>query len=137
MDRVLSGMQLVYLDDVISFGTDSPEALLHLTEVLEHLSSFCLQLKAKKCTLMQTEVAFLGHVVGRAGLACDPAVQTWHTPDSVKQVCQFVGFVGYYRRFIPDFAGLSEPLVALTCKGTVFAWTMERPDTCPNLRFSD
>ena len=46
---------------------------------------------------VQTEVAFLGHVVGRAGLACDPeklsAVQTWHTPDSVKQVRQFVGFV--------------------------------------------
>ena len=33
---------------------------------------------------MQTEVAFLGHIVGRAGLACDPekllAVRTWHTP---------------------------------------------------------
>ena len=56
---------------MISFGTDAPEALLRLTEVLERLSSFGLQLKAKKCTLIQTEVAFLGHVVGRAGLACD------------------------------------------------------------------
>ena len=26
----------------------------------------------KKCTFMQTEVAFLRHIVGRAGLACDP-----------------------------------------------------------------
>ena len=110
MDHILSGMRwgrsLVYLDDVIS---DTPEALLCLTEVLERISSFGLQLKAKKCTFMQTEVAFLSHVVGRAGLACDPeklsAVWTWHTPDSVKQVRQFVGFVGYYRRFIPNFAG--------------------------------
>ena len=79
---------------------------------------------------MQTEVAFLGHVVGRAGLACDPdklsAVWAWHLPDSVKQVRQFVGFVGYHRHLIPNFAGLSEPLVALTQKGTVFAWTAER-----------
>ena len=51
MDRVLFGMCwsrcLVYLDDVISFGTDAPEALARLTEVLECLSSFGLQLKAK------------------------------------------------------------------------------------------
>ena len=50
MDRVLSGMRwsrcLVYLDDVMSFefGTDAPEALSQLTEVLECLSSFGLQL---------------------------------------------------------------------------------------------
>ena len=79
---------------------------------------------------MQIEVAFLGHVVSRAGLACDPdklsAVRAWHLPDSVKQVRQFVGFVGYYGRFIHNFSGLSEPLVALTRKGTVFAWTVER-----------
>ena len=124
MDRVLSGMRwahcLVYLDDVISFGTDVPEALLRLTEVLERLGSFCLQLKAKKCTFMQTEVALLGHVVGRAGLARDPeklsAVHTWHTPDWVKQVRQFVCFVGYYRRFIPDFAGL--------CRLRWLSWVM-------------
>ena len=50
MERLLSGMRwshcLVYLDDVISFGTDAPEALVRLSEVL--LNSFGLQLKAKK-----------------------------------------------------------------------------------------
>ena len=44
---------------------------------------------------------------------------------SVKQVHQFVGFIGYYRRFIQNFAGLSEPLVSLTRKGVTFAWTTE------------
>ena len=38
-------------------------------------------------------------------------------------MCQFVSFVGYYCRFIPNVAGLSAPLVALTCKGTVLMWT--------------
>ena len=36
-----------------------------------------------------------------SGLACDPgkvsAVRAWHVPDSVKQVRQFVRFIGYYR----------------------------------------
>ena len=62
------------------------------------------------------EVAFLGHIVGWTGLVCDPekisAVRNWHAPGSVKQVRQFVGFIG-----------LSEPLVALTRKRAPFVWT--------------
>ena len=100
MDRVLCGMRwsrcLVYLDDVISFGTSILEALTRLEKMLSRLSDFGLQLNAKKCTFMQTEVAFLGHIVGQTGLACDPekisAVRKWHAPDKVKAVRQFVGF---------------------------------------------
>ena len=80
---------------------------MRLEEVLTRLSEFGLQLKAKKCTFMQTEVAFLGHIVGRTGLACDPeklsAVRNWHEPNRVKAVRQFVGFVGYYRWFVKNF----------------------------------
>ena len=126
----LCGMRwscLVYLDDVISFGGTIMEALAQLEEVLGRLSNFGLQLKVKKCTFMQTEVVFLGHIVGWAGLACDSAklsaVRNWHAPDKVKGVRQFVGFVGYYRRFVKDFADLAEPLVALTRKGAPFVWT--------------
>ena len=120
MDGVLCGIRwsrcLVYLDDVILFVGTVTEALGRLEEVLSRLSNFGLQLKAKKCTFMQT-----GHIVGSTGLACDPAklaaVQNWHAPDKVKGVRQCVGFVGYYRRSAKDFADLAEPLVALTRKG--------------------
>ena len=67
---------------------------------------------------MQTEVVFLGHIVGHTGLACNPAKLV--APDKVKGVRQFVGFVGYYRRFVKDFAELAEPLVTLTRKGVPF-----------------
>ena len=87
---------------------------------------------------MQTEVAFLGHIVGRDGLACDPeklsAVRAWHMPGSVKKVCQFVGFVGYYHRFIQNFAELPEPLGTLTRKGSVFTWTSERQEAFEALK---
>ena len=83
MDRVLCGMRwsrcLVYLDYVISFGKSVPEALMRLEEVLARLSDFGLQLKAKKCTFMQTEVAFLGHIVGRTGLATRKSCQRFGT----------------------------------------------------------
>ena len=142
MDRVLCGMRwsrcLVYLDDVISFGKSISEALARLEEVLARLSDFGLQLKAKKCTFMQTEVGFLGHIVGRTGLACDPeklsAVRKWHEPNKVKAVRQFVGFVGYYRRFVKNFAELAEPLVALTRKGAPFVWTHEQQTAFDGLK---
>ena len=125
MDCVLRWSRcLVYLDDVISFGGTVTEALGRLEEVLSRLSNFGLQLKAKKCTFMQMKVVFLGHIVGRTRLACDPAklaaVQNWHAPDKVKGVQHFVGFVDYYRRFVKNFADLAEPLVALTRKGAPF-----------------
>ena len=63
----------------------------------------------------------------RTGLTCDlaklSAVRNWHASDKVKAVRQFVGFVGYYRRLVQDFAELAEQLVVLTRKGAPFVWT--------------
>ena len=124
MDQVLQGLRwshcLVYLDDIISFGTTFEDALDNLTLIFERLRTYGLQLKSTKCHLFQTSVPFLGHVVGWRGLKCDPKkiedVKTWPVPDCLKSVRQFLGFVEYYRRFIPSFADLAESLVALTGK---------------------
>ena len=43
-------------------------------------------------------------------------------PDCLKSVRQFLGFVGYYRRFIPNFAEVATPLVTLTGKDVPFVW---------------
>ena len=47
------------------------------------------------------------------------------TPNSPKQVKQFLGLVGYYRKFVPRFADISRPLTKLTKKNEVFTWTPE------------
>ena len=49
-------------------------------------------------------------------------VKCWTVFDCLKSVRQFLGFLGYYRRFIPSFADLAEPLVALTSKDVPFIW---------------
>ena len=130
MDRVLQGLRwsrcLVYLDDIISFGSTFDDALASLTLIFERLRSYGLQLKSTKCHLFRSSVPFLGHIVGRRGLECDPTkiedVKSWPAPDCLKSVRQFLGFVGYYRRFIPKFADVATPLVALTGKDVPFVW---------------
>ena len=42
------------------------------------------------------------------------AVKQWRAPTTVYHVRSFLGAVGYYRKFIPRFAELAEPLTALT-----------------------
>ena len=130
MDQVLQGLRwshcLVYLDDIISFGTTFEDALDNLTLIFERFPTCGLQLKSTKCHLFQTSVPFLGHVVGRRGLECNPKkiedVKSWPVPDCLKSVRQFLGFVGYHWRFIPSFADLAEPLVALTRNDVPFVW---------------
>ena len=44
-------------------------------------------------------------------------------PKTQKEVKQFLGLVGYYRKFIPRFSDLAQPLNALTRKGVEFECT--------------
>ena len=38
------------------------------------------------------------------------------------EVKQFLGLVGYYHKFVPQFSDISRPLAKLTRKDTPFAW---------------
>ena len=42
-----------------------------------------------------------------------------------KEVKQFLGLVGYYRKFVPRFADISRVLTDLTKKDVEFKWTPE------------
>jgi len=75
---------LIYLDDIIVISPDFVTHVSHLREVFDRLRITGLKLKPSKCTLLQPEVNYLGHVVGRDGIATDPekiqAVEEWTVP---------------------------------------------------------
>ena len=131
MSQVLRGLQwdrcLVYIDDILIFGETFDSALENLESVLDRISQYGLQLKSTKCALFQTRLPFLGHIVGREGLICNLekilAVQNWEVPGNVKEVREFLGFAGYYRRFVPQFSTIAAPLTELTKQSVVFTWT--------------
>ena len=85
-----------------------------------------LSLEARCKTAFATHSGLFQFRVMPFGLECDPKkiedVKSWPVPDCLKSVRQFLGFVGYYQRFIPRFADLAEPLVALTGKDVPFVW---------------
>lgn len=131
METVLAGMQwkslLIYLDDVIVFGSTVEEVVERLEAVFTRLREAKLKLKPKKCHLFRREVLYLGHVVSKEGVSTDPskteAVRNWPTPTSVTEVRSFLGLASYYRRFIHKFSDVAKPMTTLTKKETPFVWT--------------
>ena len=92
---------------------------LHLSQiqkVFDKVRQANLRLKLEKCHFAWPEVPFLGHIVSRIGLKMDPKkvanIQGLQYPDTKKKVRSFLGMVGYYRAFIPDFAGIAQSLFA-------------------------
>ena len=129
---------LVYIDDILVFDNEFESALHSLELVLNRVAEYGLQLKSTKCNLFRTSVPFLGHIVGRAGLECDPnklsAVANWIPPSTIKGVREFLGFTGYYRRFVPDYSTVAQPLVRLLGKDCKFQWTDDCQDAFRALR---
>ena len=63
---------------------------------------------------------YLGHLVGSGTVRPESskveAITTFTTPQTKREVQTFLGFAGYYRKFIPDFATIAAPLTDLTRK---------------------
>ena len=51
------------------------------------------------------------------------SIQQMPRPYTPKEVKQFLGLVGYYRKLIPRYADIVRPLNALTRKDVAFVWT--------------
>ena len=133
VEKVFQGLQweilLLYIDDIIVFGSTFEEELDRLEMVFDRLRKAGLKLKAKKCILFAAEVEFLGHTISENGVSTDTkkieCIKNWPVPCNVSEVHSFFGLASYYRRFIRDFASIAKPLTELTRKHAVFVWTPE------------
>lgn len=123
MDGILGGHSEfcnVYIDDISVFSETWDDHLRHLHVVFKCLQQEGLTIQTAKTQLGMKNCHFLGHVVGEGCItpqqAKTIAVDQFRQPKSKTDVRAFLGLVGYYRKFIPDFSTISAPLTDLTKK---------------------
>ena len=84
-------------------------------------------MKLSKCHFFTKEVHYLGHTLSTKGIRSLPskmqAIKNMHSPKMPKQVHAFLGHVGYYKKFIRNFAKIVKPLTLLTHQQAKFEWT--------------
>jgi len=131
-------MCFFYVDDIILFGSTQRELLQRFNLFLNRLRDVGLKVKLSKCSLFQTQVAFLSHLVSEHGIDPMPdklqAIKDWLTPQCLRDGRAFYGLASYYRCFVREFATKSEAFTRLMRKNATFCWTPEAQQTFDSLK---
>lgn len=89
---------LIFLDAILVFSRTFDEHLSRFTSVFARLVQYGLKLKPSKCEFFKSSVTYLGHVVSDKGISTDPqkvlVVNEWPQPRNIKELRQFLGFIG-------------------------------------------
>lgn len=124
------GNVLVYVDDVLLLSNSVPDGIDLLRRVLFTLTQAGFSVNLKKCTFLATELEYLGRVVSAGKVKPSPrkveALINTSPPENVRQVRQFLGLAGYFRRYIKDYAVRTACIARLTRKGVEFSWGPEQ-----------
>jgi len=138
LHELIGACVLSYIDDILIYSPTLERHQADVERVLQLLQKHKLYIKLKKCEIFQKEVTFLGHKVSENGLSVEEektkAINEWPTPTNVDQVHSFVGSVGYYRKFIRNFAEISCPLTHLFKKGVDFHWNEAQEQSFKRLK---
>lgn len=118
INTALSGLTptqcLVYLDDVIVYSNSLQEHISRLKNIFERCRATNLKIQLDKSEFLHKSVKYLGHVITPEGIRPDPskiqAIQKFPLPKTKTEIKSYLGILGYYRKFIKDFAKISKPL---------------------------
>ncbi|GFO31012.1 Zinc finger protein [Plakobranchus ocellatus] len=121
--KLLCGMDNVvdYIDDLL-IHTETWEAHVKtLSELFKRLQEANFTVRPVKCLLGSRTVDFLGHSLDRGAIGLQDEnvekVRNALRPKTKREVRAFLGLVGYYKEFLPNFAAVSAPLSGLVRKG--------------------
>jgi hypothetical protein len=112
------------------FSKTKAEHLRHLAIVMRRLQQEKLLVNLKKCSLLQTELIYLGFVISGNELKMDlekvEVIRNWPSPRNVFEVRRFHGLASFYRKFIRNFSGISAAMMdTMKKRHKVFHWTAE------------
>ncbi|MBW0526038.1 hypothetical protein O181_065753 [Austropuccinia psidii MF-1] len=137
-EELSKGWLIIYIDDIIVCSKTWEENIYRLSRVLNKIKSLNMRIPLNKQHFGFEELKALGHVVSGLSLGIDKnkfaAVLLKPIPQKEKEIQSTLGFSGYYRQHINDFASIARPLYELCDKDTVFGMTVDRVKAFESLR---
>lgn len=137
---LLDNFCTAYMDDILIYSENLIDHQKHVRAVLQRLRDHGLQVDVSKCSFETTSVTYLGLIISTNGISMDPkkvsCVQEWPRPRSVRDIQSFLGFANFYRRFIPRFSNLANPLIRLTKKDVKFTWDQNCENSFNNIKIA-
>uniref|UniRef100_A0A1I7UR57 RNA-directed DNA polymerase n=1 Tax=Caenorhabditis tropicalis TaxID=1561998 RepID=A0A1I7UR57_9PELO len=120
----------LYVDDILVASDSIEEHADDLRRVFARIELSGAKFRASKCCIAKTEVAYLGHKISPEGIKTEEKkvekMKHFERPTNVKELQSFLGLVGYYRKFIFNFAQTAASLTPLTSKKTAWIWGQEQ-----------
>ena len=105
---------LAYIDDVIIYSNTFEEHLTHLNSICQILKNTRFRLNPEKCEIARTKTDYLGHRIENGEIRPCPTningLLNTRVPETADEACKFVKAAEYYRKFIPNFSQIAEPL---------------------------
>ena len=127
-----------YLDDVVIHSRNAEEHVEDLRRILQLLRENQLFCQLKKCEFDKPEIEFCGFRISKEGIRPQTEkvklIKAWPTPKNQTDIRAFLGFCGFYRRFIKNFAKIASPITELLQKEKTWEWGDEEQHSFEQLR---
>src|SRR5882762_5530367 len=98
----------IYLDDIIIWSDNVEQHTEHIWLILATLCRAKLYCNPKKCHFYLLEMDFLGHHISMHGIEANTSkvdkILNWPVPQTVTDICSFLGLVRYIAWYLPKLA---------------------------------
>jgi hypothetical protein len=137
-DLITEGIVSIYLNDILIFTNSLEEHRWITCLVLDRMREHKLYLRPEKCEFEKVRIEYLGIIISHNKVEMDPVkiagVADWPMPSNKKEVQSFIGFINFYRHFIPGFSHHAHALFDLTMKDVRFIWGLPQEDSLMKLK---
>ncbi|KAK4315748.1 hypothetical protein Pmani_013054 [Petrolisthes manimaculis] len=140
MNTVIRGLTNVkaYLDDLVIFDVNWSDHINNLEDLFTRLAEARLTVNLSKSSFGHATIDYLGHQVGQGKMApltakVDAIIQI-PPPTNRRELRRYLGMIGWYRRFCPNFAKIATPLTNLVSPKCKFVWSPQCQESFSQLK---